>query len=406
MIASRAPSAGSRWCAIAIAIGIALAARGAHAQAVRQKPAFSVERFAPMPGAAAFIGAEDPDVLPAGAWTLTTSTWWAARPIVLRDLQSGDPVTVPVAWRAGLELAAARGFGARYQLGVAMPLALQGGDRLAGIGLSDRPLQRAVAGDLRLVGKARLAGDPGDPGWASSVAAVLIAPTGDDGDFAGEEGAAFEWHLAVGWRGRRAAIALNAGARIRTEEVVLLSPARPHGNELFGALAGEAVVPYVGRWLGGPDRLWVTGEVAGVLGDSIGAGARGPSPVEARFGARVRLCAWWSLTAAIGAGLTPAEVGAPAWRAVLSVTHDRAPRGDWDGDGVADPQDRCQVEAEDRDGFDDADGCPDRDDDRDAIPDVDDQCPRAAEDLDGWHDADGCPDDEQRFPGAAPDRAD
>ena len=88
------------------------------------------------------------------------------------------------------------------------------------------------------------------------------------------------------------------------------------------------------------------------------------------------------------------------------MTHYRAPRGDWDGAGVADPQDRCQVEAEDRDGFEDADGCPDRDDDRGAIPDVDDQCPRAAEDLDGWHDADGCPDDEQRFPGAAPDRAD
>ncbi|MCE9579691.1 MAG: hypothetical protein K8W52_41620 [Deltaproteobacteria bacterium] len=392
--------------AILIAIGIALVGARAQAQAVHQKPAFSIERFTPMPGAAAFIGADDPDVLPAGAWTLSTSTWWAARPIVLRDVRTGDPATVPVAWRAGLELAAARGFGARYQLGLAMPLALQGGDRLAGIGLSDRALQRAVAGDLRLAGKARLAGDPGEPGWASSVAAVVVVPTGDDGDFAGEEGAVFEWHLAAGWRGRRAALAINGGARIRQKEVVLLSPARPHGNELIGAIAGEAVVPYVGRWLGGPDRLWVTGEVAGVLGDAIGKGARGPSPVEARVGARVRLCAWWSVTAAIGAGLTPDEVGAPSWRAILSVTHDRAARGDWDGDGVDDQRDRCPVDPEDRDGYDDADGCPDLDDDSDGIPDVDDQCPHAAEDRDGWHDADGCPDDEQRFPGATPDRAD
>jgi hypothetical protein len=390
-----------------VAVALLITAGRARAQeAVHQKPAISVERFTPMPGAAAFIGADDPDVLPAGAWTISTAAWWAARPIVLRDLRSGDPVTVPVAWRAGLELGLARGFGARYQLAVAMPVALQGGDRLAGIGLSDRALQQAVAGDLRLIGKARLAGAPGARGWGSSVAAVVVVPTGDDGDFAGEQGAVLEWHLAAGWRGERAAIAINAGARIRTEEVTLLSPARPNGNELIGAVAGEAVVPYVGRWLGGPDRLWLTGEVAGVLGDSIGAGTRGPSPVEARGGARLRLCAWWSVTAAVGVGLTPAEVGAPAWRMIVSVTRDRADRGDWDGDGVPDARDRCPVDAEDRDGFEDDDGCPDLDDDQDGIPDVDDQCPRAAEDRDGWHDADGCPDDEQRFPGARPDRAD
>ncbi len=38
-----------------------------------------------------------------------------------------------------------------------------------------------------------------------------------------------------------------------------------------------------------------------------------------------------------------------------------APPADRDGDGVPDRADLCQDEAEDRDGFDDGDGCPDAD---------------------------------------------
>jgi outer membrane protein OmpA-like peptidoglycan-associated protein/opacity protein-like surface antigen len=65
---------------------------------------------------------------------------------------------------------------------------------------------------------------------------------------------------------------------------------------------------------------------------------------------------------------------------------------DADGDGVPDKRDGCPTEAEDRDGFNDLDGCPDLDNDGDGTPDGSDQCPRLAEDRDGWLDDDGCPD--------------
>jgi len=64
---------------------------------------------------------------------------------------------------------------------------------------------------------------------------------------------------------------------------------------------------------------------------------------------------------------------------------------DRDGDGVADSVDRCPDEPEDKDGFEDADGCPDVDNDKDGIRDVDDLCPNDAEDKDGVKDEDGCP---------------
>ncbi|MCA9674828.1 MAG: hypothetical protein KC464_07305, partial [Myxococcales bacterium] len=86
------------------------------------------------------------------------------------------------------------------------------------------------------------------------------------------------------------------------------------------------------------------------------------------------------------------------WRLVAGVTHDRAPTSDRDRDGVIDGRDRCRDVAEDRDGFEDDDGCPDDDDDGDGIPDALDRCPRDAEDRDGFDDEDGCPDAEIRVP--------
>jgi outer membrane protein OmpA-like peptidoglycan-associated protein len=67
---------------------------------------------------------------------------------------------------------------------------------------------------------------------------------------------------------------------------------------------------------------------------------------------------------------------------------------DTDSDGIADESDSCPGEAEDYDGFEDSDGCPELDNDKDGVRDKEDKCPQAAEDLDGYLDSDGCPDDD------------
>ena len=68
------------------------------------------------------------------------------------------------------------------------------------------------------------------------------------------------------------------------------------------------------------------------------------------------------------------------------------PDPDNDGDGVGDPADQCDDQAEDVDGYQDDDGCPDPDNDGDGILDGTDGCPTDAEDADGFEDTDGCPD--------------
>ena len=71
---------------------------------------------------------------------------------------------------------------------------------------------------------------------------------------------------------------------------------------------------------------------------------------------------------------------------------DGCPDLDNDGDGIPDDKDKCPLDPEDKDGFQDEDGCPDLDNDGDGIPDARDKCPNEAEDKDGFQDLDGCPD--------------
>jgi outer membrane protein OmpA-like peptidoglycan-associated protein len=66
--------------------------------------------------------------------------------------------------------------------------------------------------------------------------------------------------------------------------------------------------------------------------------------------------------------------------------------GDQDGDGILDENDLCPRDPEDKDGFEDGDGCPDPDNDKDRILDKDDKCPNEPETYNGFEDDDGCPD--------------
>jgi outer membrane protein OmpA-like peptidoglycan-associated protein len=71
---------------------------------------------------------------------------------------------------------------------------------------------------------------------------------------------------------------------------------------------------------------------------------------------------------------------------------DGCPVLDKDNDGILDDKDKCPNNPEDMDNFEDDDGCPEADNDNDGLPDEQDACPFKAEDADGFEDLDGCPD--------------
>ncbi len=67
---------------------------------------------------------------------------------------------------------------------------------------------------------------------------------------------------------------------------------------------------------------------------------------------------------------------------------------DPDRDGIKGNADHCPNEPEDKDGFEDDDGCPELDNDKDGIPDATDKCPNDPENKNGIDDEDGCPDED------------
>jgi hypothetical protein len=346
----------------------------------QNETSFSPERFTPPVGPGSFFWVQDAQVLGHLAWSAGVTANLMSRPLILRDVNTDETVSEPIRTRLGADLLAGIGLGSRFQLGLAVPVvAAQSGDRLAGIGLDESELATTALGDLRLSATARVEGRRSGLGAGLGLGVTLTLPTGDDEQFSGEKGTVVEWRVigSYGWRSAR--LAANVGPRLRTEEVVLLSPAQPHGNELMGGLAGEIAIPGTGN------RLLALAEWTFVRGDE------GPSPDELRLGGRFRLASGWSIVAGAGTGTSSGEIGAPRWRILAGVRLDSETTTDLDGDGIADSVDRCPHEKEDRDGFEDSDGCPDLDNDGDGIPDVVDKCPQHSEDFDGFDDSDGCP---------------
>jgi outer membrane protein OmpA-like peptidoglycan-associated protein len=71
---------------------------------------------------------------------------------------------------------------------------------------------------------------------------------------------------------------------------------------------------------------------------------------------------------------------------------DGCPDPDNDNDGILDGDDKCPLDPEDKDSFEDDNGCPDPDNDKDGILDIQDKCPLDPEDKDNFEDDNGCPD--------------
>lgn len=141
------------------------------------------------------------------------------------------------------------------------------------------------------------------------------------------------------------------------------------------------------------DQLALIAELVG----STGFEGRQVTPIEVLAGAKYHHQSGFTVGVGGGAGVQRG-IGAPDYRllAMLGYTMPEKAAAVWvrdrDGDGLPDDADPCPTDAEDMDGFQDGDGCPDPDNDQDGIPDVDDRAPNDAEDRDGFEDEDGVPD--------------
>jgi large repetitive protein len=115
------------------------------------------------------------------------------------------------------------------------------------------------------------------------------------------------------------------------------------------------------------------------------------NPLEVILGLKYDVMPWLQASVGAGKGII-SGVGTPDFRIFGGLRLQTPMALDRDGDGIADADDKCPDVAEDRDEWQDSDGCVDPDDDDDGVLDAADQCRRDPEDRDGYQDEDGCKD--------------
>ncbi len=219
----------------------------------------------------------------------------------------------------------------------------------------------------------------GRRGFSVGLGVEALIPWGTSTSYASDTAFSGRAQLLATYALRQVTISIMVGALYRPERNINVSRA---GSEL--EYAASILIPATLDF-----DVFI--EAVGAV--SLPEGQAHPAPLEAMLGARYRVGSGVALETGVGVGFSQAP-GVPDVRAILGVrwTQPPPPIADTDGDGLLDPVDQCPEQAEDRDGWQDTDGCIDPDDDADGWMDEDDACPREPEDRDGFRDTDGCPD--------------
>ena len=256
------------------------------------------------------------------------------------------------------------------------------------------PLKGSNLGDLYIGARVNFYGTRDDIfqiGMQATMTINTASAASSRQDFAGQVdrspylGGWFELLLNFN-AGDHVRIPLQGGYKLSTRTVEVIPGELSVGNEWT---YGGGVLIMLGE-----DRFMISAETFGRAASNARPISKLTTPVEVLAGFKWLPDFGFTLGVGGSAGVTDGY-GAPDWRAFASFGYtmpgkEEAP--DADGDGIIDDVDQCPNEAEDFDGFQDEDGCPDLDNDADGIPDVDDQCPDEPEDIDGFEDEDGCPD--------------
>ncbi len=222
-------------------------------------------------------------------------------------------------------------------------------------------------------------GEDGSDSFAFALKPTIWFPSGDPAAYVATGSVRGGLIAAVGGRSNQLSWRVNAGVDVGRKTTL---------EDLeFGSAfdAGGGITYHVN------EAFHVGAEVTSLI-TLTGGVAWNKNPVEGHVYTGWRHDSGFSMDLGMGTGII-AGVGAPDYRVALGLSYRFIGTGlDKDRDGIVDGDDRCPLEPEDLDGFQDEDGCPDTDNDADGIVDVDDGCPNDPEDRDGFQDKDGCPD--------------
>ncbi len=368
-----------------LAVLACLGSASVSAQTVVERRNFSAERFRLSLDRDGLLSAEWAEVPRHLSWDVSMWLGFADDPLALyRTTAEGRTrAGTLVDSRLGGSLIVALGLFDRVQLGLDLPFVLYQSrpDTLPGVNGQLDGLTRFGVGAPRIAPKIRILTQQ-DHGLGLALVPTFILPTASQADYTGQDRLLFEPEVLLSRRWGPLRGAFNLGLRLRRPESFAdLSV----DNEVFARLgAGYDLSPATD----------VPVELEAVLSNATSLSSpfkdRNQTHLEALFGATYDFEGPFMAFAATGLGLNQGY-GTPDWRAMVGLRLSQHGH-DEDGDGIDDDLDACPKQAEDLDGFADADGCPEGDNDLDSVPDAEDDSPMGPEDLDGFQDADGIPD--------------
>ncbi len=357
----------------------------ASAQSVAEGRNFSAERFRLSLDQQGLLNVEWAEVPNHLDWDLSLWLGLADDPLAIYKVQDGKRSRVGplVDQRLGGSVVIALGLFDWVQLGIDLPLVFYQTrpDSLPGINGQLDGLSGFGLGGPRIAPKVRILSQD-KHGVGLAFVPTFILPTASRGEYIGQDSLLFEPEVIVSKRDGIVRAAFNLGLRLRRPEAFANLAI---DNELFAHLGA------------GVDLQTATDEPI-ELNASLSAASSLSSPfsdrnqnhLEGLLGANYGFTETAQGFTAVGVGLSQGH-GTPDWRVLVGLRlsdHDQ----DQDKDGIPDDDDACPKQPEDKDSFEDFDGCPDPDNDKDGILDVDDGAPLRPEDFDGFEDTDGIPD--------------
>lgn len=224
----------------------------------------------------------------------------------------------------------------RLRLGLDVPLMLvTGGSAAEGGGLGDLAL------DLKGV-----AIQPGDEGPGLAFSGRFTLPTATTDTPVASPGVGWELAAIGTQQFGSTLLAVNLGTRGQPQTVL----ENVEWNDQFFWRVG------VGQELSTVSGL--SADLVGATSYSAKLGNPAGSPMEILFGGWSRVSDDFVFRAGAGTGLTRG-IGSPDLRLVAALSFDPPTERDNDLDGIVNKDDACPDQPEDKDGYQDADGCPD-----------------------------------------------
>ena len=367
-------------------LGVALATSGT--AAAQSTPPFDsaidVQTFEYAIGPKTFFTVSNADVADKNQLAVDAVLTYLTKPFSIYEVDPnmpdvvGDEKTRVVESLAAMQITAAYGVSDKLQIGANLPIIFQ----LAGEGLmaetgnrDPNGLSVTGLGDLLVEAKYRLY-RKGAVKIGGIGGLTLPSSFGSDGSkFIGDNLPTVRGRLAMQYDVGKLSLGMNGGVMLRKPRTIYDSTI---GQQLTWGVAAAVRIT---------DQFSIIGESygrAGLPDFSLDA-----SPLEVEGGLRIYVKPSVAIVLGGGAGLVKG-IGSPQSRFFISVGYAPDVR-DSDGDGIPNVRDKCPLIAEDRDGSQDEDGCPDDDSDGDRRADAEDKCPTEPEDLDGFDDDDGCP---------------